>query len=126
MNFSKDRIKVVVKSRKVLTDIVYGPVPQYPTYVGQGLRIPPINRSRIIYSYILDGEQEAIVREAKALAQQLGIGLDVMDLGRQNILRRMLRLITRRAREFPSVLLPGEAINALPRLTTLNTSLDCC
>ncbi len=126
MNVSKDKIKVVVKSRKVLTDIVYGPVPQYPTYIGQGHRVPPLNRSRLYYSYILDGEQEAILGEAKAIAQQLGIGLEVTDLERQNILRRILRLMTGRAREFPSVLLPGEAIYALPPLTTLNASLDCC
>ncbi len=47
-------------------------------------------RTMRIYDYVLDEAQTSALREARELAGRSGLGLEVTDLSRQNVFRRML------------------------------------
>jgi hypothetical protein len=123
MNSRNDRIKVIVRSRKVLTDIVYGPVTEFRTLASQGLSPKAdVCTRRLIYEQVLDDEQKEIVQHARSLANELGLELDIMDLGKQNFLHRILSRVTAHGMKLPSVLMPGDVIGALPHMGAFHTA----
>jgi hypothetical protein len=52
-----------------------------------------VSRRRIaVYDYVFDEKQTCALSEARDLARRSGLSLEVVDLSRQNALRRVLRL----------------------------------
>lgn len=88
------KLKLVVSSKKVLArveEFQTGGVSTSSLMAWNGQLLS--SRRRIaIYDYVLDEEQMKALTTAKEIAGKSGLVLEVIDLSRQNPLKRMLRL----------------------------------
>ncbi len=86
----RNSIQLVVRSQKVPVRIenLIVPMPNamYPTIKG--------TKSVVIYDYVLDRGQRHVLEETRELAQRYGVLLDVIDLAREALAKRILRRIS--------------------------------
>ncbi len=82
-----DKLQLVIRSAKTSRVVEYD-VPLMTQYGKVG-----VDRKRaIVDDYIFDERQTRALSEARDLAGKLGLTLEVTDLSRQGVLRRILRL----------------------------------
>jgi hypothetical protein len=98
---SGEKLRIVVNSRRIATGLTH-----YETLLpGPFEKMYKITASRTVYERVLDPEQRALIEEARSFASLSGIRLEVIDLGRKNLVSKLLWSITRRFEGPPSVVL---------------------
>ena len=96
MTFTTGRLRLVLKSTKVLVRIEdhrtnSGPSNSLTAWNGQ---LFATRRRVVVYDYVYDERQAQALREARELAAKTGLSLEVTDLSRRSALRRILKLGT--------------------------------
>jgi hypothetical protein len=91
MNSERDAIRVTIRSRRVPVGIGILSIP-YSTPIGLIITTKRV----VLYDYLLDGEHEEVLREARELAARTGSRLVVSDLSREGLARRLLRRLADR------------------------------
>ena len=84
MQSSNGRLRAVVRSSRVPVGLALFtmPAPSPPgSFMTTSVR-------SVLYANVLDESQQRLLDDAKRLAQSSGLDLEVVDLGRQNLLRR--------------------------------------
>ncbi|MCL4519083.1 MAG: hypothetical protein M1587_07795 [Thaumarchaeota archaeon] len=121
-----DKLKVVVESRNRpvrVTEYVTSSI-LFSGCIGCRVR-----RKAVISELALDLDQARIIQKARAIADKLGIGIEIIDLGKQNAIRRLVRRLTRRVRA-PSVHFPERTVRrfemeqVLYRINAMRNSLE--
>jgi hypothetical protein len=88
------KLRLVLSSKKVLSRIEEfesGSVCSNSLLAWNGQLLVTRRRAKV-YEYVFDGRQTRALSEARELAIRSGLVLEVTDLSRQNVLRRILRL----------------------------------
>jgi hypothetical protein len=81
------KLQIVLRSKKVLVRIENFEVP----VTTQDARVRFINRGSLnVYDYVFDEAQARALRESRELADRSGLALEVTDLTRQGLVRRLL------------------------------------
>lgn len=97
-----DKVRVVVRSHKVPARIFeYG----RPVGVSPGFYFPSASEQRVAYDSIFDAPQLKAIDEAKRLAADLGLPLEIFDEAKANPFRRALTRLVSASREQPSLTL---------------------
>jgi len=119
MEETSGKMKLILTSRKVLVRVEQVE-DRFMTWDGQ----VRVNRRRVkVYDYLFDEAQSQALREARELASKSGMALEVTDLTRQGLLRRLLRSGLRTAGGRGSALVvassppdvPGESSQGRPQ-----------
>jgi hypothetical protein len=108
---SDGKVRVVVKSRKVPSDVVEFHQTMYsPSGIPMGTR----RNRQVLYRYVLDEEHQRTIEEASELARRLCLDLEVVDSGKQGLLGRLLSSLGRRGASNPTVVIspPVAAMNS--------------
>jgi hypothetical protein len=89
MNSERDTFSITIRSRRVPvgTEIL-----RIPYSTPMGLHI--VTKRVVFYDYVLDGDHQKILREARGVAERTGARLIVSDLSREGIATRLLRRLT--------------------------------
>ena len=94
------RVQVMVRSSKVPNGTMEVTVPLFST---SGFPIG-FRRDRVVlYDSAFTNDHLRAIEEGQRLSNRLGLKLEVVDLSRSNILRRLLSVFSRSAREQPSL-----------------------
>ena len=101
----RDSIKLMVKSQKVPVRVENVCMP-IPNAVDPTLRR---RKSVVIYDHILDERQRQVLDETRELAQRYGLRLDVVDMAREMIAKRILRRISGAINRAPPTWQPGSS-----------------
>ncbi len=97
---SDGKVRVVVRSRRVLADVVEFHQTLYsPSGMPMGTRL---NR-QVLYTYVLDEDHQRTIKEASRLARSLCLDLEVVDSGKQGFLGRLLSSFGWRGGSSPSI-----------------------
>jgi hypothetical protein len=89
---SNGKLQIVVRSKKVLVRIERFDVP----VMTQDGRVSFINRGTLkVYDYLFDEAQERALRETRELANKEGLALEVTDLTRRSLFRRVVGSLRR-------------------------------
>jgi hypothetical protein len=93
------RVRVVVRSRRVPAGTVQVQQKMYSPY---GISVTTTSR-QVLYDYVLDEDHQRAIEEARRLAGNLCLDLEVVDSGRQGFLGRLASSLGRRATGNPTV-----------------------
>jgi len=96
-----DRVKIVVRSRKVPARVIEF---QRPILLSSGLAVQSTER-RLVYESILDDSQREALEEARRLSRDLGLELEVVDTAKANSIWRTLSRFFSPRRSAPSLIL---------------------
>jgi len=107
-SFHESKIVVVVRSEKRIVD---AKTICYP--VGAIIGSYKVFKRVYVSDYVLDEKQQGIVDEARAVANHLGLRVEVRDLGRIGLLSRFLGAVSRSKIRVPSVTFPGWALSLI-------------
>jgi hypothetical protein len=89
MQSSNGRVRAVVRSSRVPVDLT-----QFTMLTPSPAGFPATRTVRsVVYANVLDESQQRILDSAKRLAQTSDLDLEVVDLGKQNALRRVVSRI---------------------------------
>jgi hypothetical protein len=91
MQCSNGKVRVVVRSTRVPVGLSMFTMPGQNV---MGLSTPTSVRS-VVFANVLDGAQQKMLEEARRLAESSCLDLEVVDLGRQNPLRRAVSKLVR-------------------------------
>ena len=97
---SNGKVRVVVQSRWVpsgLTEV------QRPMGISSGFYFAPSVERKVIYQSVLDETQARAIEEARRLATDLGLKLEVVDTARSNVVRRALSKLASSRGTLPSL-----------------------
>ena len=84
---SDGKVRVVVRSRKVPDSVVaFNQTLYSPSGIPMGTRT---NR-QVLYRYVLDEDHQRTIEEAGKLARRLGLELEIVDSGKQGLVRRLV------------------------------------
>jgi hypothetical protein len=94
------RVRVLVKSRRVPSGMVHL---HHTTYSLYG--VPMVTRTdhRMLFDYVLGEDHQRAIEEARKLAGSLGLGLEVVDSGKQGFFGRLLSSFGRGGAENPTI-----------------------
>ena len=117
--YAANKLKVVVESKKRPARIA-----EYSarTILPPGCVGCSSRRKLLISEFTLDRDQARIIEKAQTVAKEMGIGVEIIDVGRQSGVHRLLRVLTGRV-SAPSVLIPERAVrssNMFPVLRKIN------
>ena len=101
-------VRLIVKSRRVpfaLTEI------EFPQTTSYGV-VSTIKKRSIVYDYVLDEGERRIVDEVRQAAENSGLPLEVVDIGREGTLSRIVRRLLVRPTERPGLLHSGDQMHA--------------
>ncbi len=115
---SKGKIRVFVKSS--LTLVSYNAT-GYPSYMPSPLfplspHATASGKRVLVYEMQLDDEQKKVIRDATALAERLGMGVEVTDLGKQNIFKRFASRLTFGNVTTPSIVFSGRSARQIGQI----------
>src|SRR5437870_416265 len=100
-------VRLIVKSRRVpfaLTEI------EFPQTTSYGV-VSTIKKRSIVYDYVLDEGERRIVDEVRQAAENSGLPLEVVDVGRAGTLSRIVRRLLVRPTERPGLLPSGDQMH---------------
>ena len=97
---SDGKVRVVVKSRKVPSGMVQL---RQTTYLLSGVSMMTRADHHVLYDYVLDEDHQKAIKEARKLASNLCLDLEVIDSGRQGFFGRLLSSLGRRGAGNPTV-----------------------
>ena len=107
MSPGRGPVRLIVKSRRVpvaLTEI------EFPQTTSYGV-VSTIKKRSIVYDYVLDEGERRIVDEVRQAAENSGLPLEVVDLGRAGTLSRIVRKFLVRPTERPGLLPSGDQMH---------------
>jgi len=100
-------VRLIVKSRRVpvaLTEI------EFPQTTSYGV-VSTMKKRSVVYDYVLDEGERRIVEEVRQAAENSGLTLEVVDLGRAGTLSRIVRKFLVRPTERPRLLPSGDQMH---------------
>lgn len=115
MTGEESRIRIIVKSKKV-------PVRLFESNYGQSFALRSYSgetKRHVIFETVLDKEQEKLVSEARSLAEMLKVQVEVIDIGNENVAKRLYRALLRRTLKAPSIVFPAEIWSGFDNSTVL-------
>ncbi len=86
----RNSIQLMVRSQMIPVRIENLIIPM-PNAIDATIKM---RKSVVIYDYVLDREQRHVLEETRELAQRHGVRLEVIDLGREALARRILRRVS--------------------------------
>jgi hypothetical protein len=114
MNLQSEKIRVIVKSRRVLAGMAEYDMPFY-SLLGQ----PYHTRKAVpLYERVFQEEEKPLLEEAKKLATLNNLPLEIVDLGRRNFLSRWIFRLFSRFANPPSLIFTGKVALALTEKET--------
>jgi len=84
---SAGKVRVVVRSRKIPTSIIDLSEPIYST---SGILMGTRKNTVVLYDYVLDDDHRRAIQEGQRLSCNLGLELEVVDVSKGGIFRRVL------------------------------------
>ena len=103
MTKPEKKIRIVLNSSRVATGLVSYEVP----LAGPFGKMYKTRKEMTHYERVLDAEQEAMLEGARELSCLSGIELEVIDLGRKNIISKIAWHLMRRFENPPSLVFRG-------------------
>ena len=106
MSSGRGPVRLIVKSRRVpvaITEI------EFPHTTSYGF-VSKVKKKSIVYDYVLDEGERRTLGEVRQAAENSGLPLEVVDLGRAGAFSRIVRRILERLAERPRLLPSGDQI----------------
>jgi len=94
------KVRVLVKSRRVPSGMVQL---RQTTYLLSGIPMATKIDHKVLYDYVLDEEHQRAIEEARKLAGNLCLDLEVIDSGKQGFLDRLLSSLGRGGSVSPTI-----------------------
>jgi hypothetical protein len=107
MSPGRGPVRLIVKSRRVpvaLTEI------EFPQRTSYGV-VSTIKKRSIVYDYVLDEGERRIVAEVRQAAENSGLPLEVVDVGKAGTLSRIVRRLLMRPIKRPGLLPSGDQMH---------------
>jgi uncharacterized protein YihD (DUF1040 family) len=107
-------VTLYVKSVRTATRVKnFGVVTFATQHVGQGIT-PPVtfdSEAETKYEFILPEEQLKVVEMVQKVASEHGLDVEVIDVGRENVVHRLIQTEVKKLKTFPTLVLSsGERI----------------
>lgn len=116
----RGRMTIFVRRERVYVNTrVFG----FPSFVsGFGYNLSTMPKRVAVFEDVLDHKQREALEDAEALAQNLGVKLEIKDIGKFSIFRRIANyfLGIKVPSTVPTVSVSGETVFLLARSTTQN------
>ena len=94
-----ERMRLVVRSRRVPIGLTEFEIPSYTTQYGV---VSKVRRRTVVYGYELKEEERRILEDLRHAAETSGVDLEVIDVGRSGawsrVFRRLLDVVSMRTR----------------------------
>ena len=98
-------VRLIVRSRRVPVAVTEIELP-YTTSYG----VAKTKKRLIVYDYVLDEGERRILEEVRQVAENSGLPLEVVDLGRAGPFSRIVSRLLKRLGEGPGLLPPRDQI----------------
>jgi hypothetical protein len=111
----KGKMTIFVRSKRVYVE---SKIVTFPSFAGGlGFNLSYLAKRVAVYESVLDQDQREAVENSQALARSLGVKLEVKDVGRSNILGRLLGFIlgAKIPSKTPSVSVSGDILYLLAK-----------
>ena len=113
MSPGRGPVRLIVKSRRVPVAIAEFEFPHTSSY---GF-VSKVKKRLIVYDFVLDEGERRILEEVRQAAENSGLPLEVVDLGRAGLFSRIVRRLLERLAERSRLLPSGDHICRVSRLT---------